>query len=66
VLVEVAGELWHGEVRELNRLRARIAEELRQEILISPIIELVEPGFLPQTESKAVRVMDNRDQARGD
>jgi len=66
VLVEVAGELWHGEVRELNRLRARIAEELRQEILISPIIELVEPGFLPRTESKAVRVIDNRDQARGD
>lgn len=66
VLVEVAGELWHGEVRELNHLRARIAEELRQEILIGPLVELVEPGFLPQTEGKAVRVMDKRERARGD
>ncbi len=66
VLVEVAGELWHGEVRELNRLRRRIMEELRQEVLVTPIVELVEPGSLPAGEGKAVRVLDKRDLARGD
>jgi len=66
VLVEVAGELWHGEVRELNRLRRRIMEELRQEVLVTPLVELVEPGSLPAGEGKAVRVLDKREYARGD
>ena len=66
VLVEVAGELWHGEVRELNRLRRRIMEELRQEVLVTPLVELVEPGSLPAGEGKAVRVLDKREFARGD
>lgn len=66
VMVEVSGELWHGEVRELNRLRRRITEELRQETLVTPLVELVEPGSLPKTEGKAVRVVDRREHARGD
>lgn len=66
VLVEVAGELWHGEVRELNRLRRKIMEELRQEVLVTPMVELVEPGSLPAGEGKAVRVLDKREHARGD
>ena len=66
VMVEVAGELWHGEVRELNLLRRRIMEELRQEVLVTPLVELVEPGSLPAGEGKAVRVLDKRDHARGD
>lgn len=66
VLVEVAGELWHGEVRELNRLRRTIMEELRQEVLVTPLVELVEPGSLPAGEGKAVRVLDKREHARGD
>ena len=66
VMVEVSGNLWHGEVRELNRLRKRIMEELRQEILVTPLVELVEPGTLPAGEGKAVRVVDRREFARGD
>ena len=66
VLVEVAGELWHGEVRELNSLRRRITDELRQEVLLTPKVELVEPGSLPAGEGKAVRVLDKRDNARGE
>ena len=66
VLVEVAGELWHGEVRELNELRRGLIEELRQEVLITPMVELVEPGYLPAGEGKAIRVVDKREHARGD
>ena len=65
VQVEVAGELWHGEVKELNELRRRITDELRQEILVTPRVELVEPGSLPAGEGKAVRVLDRREHARG-
>ena len=65
VMVEVSGDLWHGEVRELNQLRDRIVNELRQEILLTPMVELVEPGALPQGEGKAVRVEDKREHTRG-
>lgn len=66
VQVEVAGDLWHGEVKELNQLRRRIVQELRQEILVTPRVELVEPGSLPTGEGKAVRVVDMREHTRGD
>jgi phenylacetate-CoA ligase len=66
VQVEVSGELWHGEVRELNQLRRRIVQELRQEILVTPRVELMEPGSLPAGEGKAVRVVDMREHAKGD
>ncbi len=64
VLVEVSGDIWHGEVRELNRLRRRITEQLRREILVTPLVELVEPGTLPAGEGKAVRVVDKREHVR--
>ncbi|MBN2569121.1 MAG: phenylacetate--CoA ligase, partial [Deltaproteobacteria bacterium] len=41
-------------------LRRRIIEELKSEILITPKVELIEPGNLPTSEGKAVRVIDNR------
>ncbi len=66
VQVEVSGDLWHGEVKELSQLRRRIAQELRNEILVTPVVELVEPGSLPAGEGKAVRVVDMRDHARGE
>jgi phenylacetate-CoA ligase len=61
VMVEVTGDIWHGNVHELKDLQKRIREELRSEILVSPLVELVEPGALPQTEGKAVRVVDTRE-----
>jgi len=60
VLVEVTGEIWQGDVRGLRSLQKRIQEELRSEILVTPQVELVEPGSLPQSEGKAVRVVDRR------
>jgi len=46
-----------------NRLDSlgRIAlDELRSELLITPKLELLPPGSLPQTEGKAIRVIDER------
>ena len=61
VMVEVTGDIWHGNVHELKDLQRRIREELRSEILVSPLVELVEPGALPQAEGKATRVVDTRE-----
>ncbi|MDD5713206.1 MAG: phenylacetate--CoA ligase, partial [Smithellaceae bacterium] len=60
VKVEVGREFFTGEPKQLEALRRRIVEELKGDILITPAVELIEPGSLPQTEGKAIRVIDNR------
>ena len=61
VKAEVEKEFFSGNLKQLETLRRRITEELKSEILITPRVELVEPGSLPTTEGKAVRVIDNRE-----
>ncbi len=60
VKVEVNKKLFSGELKKLEALRKKIAEELKSEILITPKIDLVEPDSIPKGEGKAVRVIDNR------
>lgn len=60
VKVEIYPKLFLGEVAKLEALRTRIREELRSSIVISPIVELHEPGSLPVSEGKAKRVVDER------
>ena len=43
-----------------QKAAARIARLLKDELLISPRVELVNPGVLPAPEGKAVRVLDKR------
>jgi phenylacetate-CoA ligase len=62
VKVEVRAEMFHGDLKELQVLRKIITENLRSELLVTPEVELVEPGTLPRSEGKAVRVVDNRKQ----
>ena len=58
--VEVVQSAFRDEMRELTALQERLAVRLRQELDISVKIELHEPGGLPVSEGKAVRVIDNR------
>ena len=60
VKVEVNSRIFHGDMAELERLKKRIIEELKNEILIHPKVTLVEPNSLPKSEGKAVRVIDKR------
>jgi len=60
VKVEIYPKLFLGDVAKLEALRARIREELRSSIVISPNVELHEPGSLPVSEGKAKRVVDER------
>lgn len=61
VKVEVQKEYFDGDILHLEKLRRRISEDLKSDILLTPRVELVEPNSLPKSEGKAVRVVDNRE-----
>lgn len=65
VKIEASEALLVRGLDSLKDLTRRIAHALREEILVTPEVELVEPGSLPATEGKAVRVVDSRP-AQGD
>jgi Coenzyme F390 synthetase len=60
VQVELHEEHFVEDVRELTRLQTRIAHRLRDEILVTPRVELVQANTLPKADGKAVRVQDRR------
>ncbi|WP_319561654.1 phenylacetate--CoA ligase [Marispirochaeta sp.] len=60
VKTEVGKNIFTDDTRDLKALSSRIAENLKVSISINPTIELHEPGFLPVSEGKAVRVIDER------
>ncbi len=60
VKVEVRQEIFHGKATELEGLKREVAENLKNEILITPRVVLVEPNSLPKSEGKAIRVVDKR------
>jgi phenylacetate-CoA ligase len=60
VEVEVKREWFRGDLAFLDKLQKHITHLLRDEVLVRPFIRLVEPGSIPKTEGKAVRVFDKR------
>jgi len=60
IRVEIRGETFHGDIRELRQLRQRLGHAIKEEILVTAGIELLEPGTLPPVIGKAKRVIDNR------
>jgi phenylacetate-CoA ligase len=53
-------DLFTDDYSVLQALTRRITHQLKDEILLTPKIKLVEKGTLPQSEGKAVRVKDLR------
>lgn len=60
VKVEVKDEYFVEDMRALNALRQKIARVLKDELLITPKVDLVEHNSLPKSEGKAQRVVDRR------
>ncbi len=60
VKVEVKEEHFVEDMRVLRDLQKRIAHRLRDEVLITPRVDLVQTNSLPKTEGKAQRVLDCR------
>ncbi len=60
VKVEIRDEYFVEDMRQLAALQKRIVARLRDEILVTPRVELVERNSLPKGEGKATRVIDRR------
>jgi len=60
IKVEIKDEFFVEDMRVLKGLQEKIARKLKEEILITPKVELVEHKSIPRGEGKAVRVIDNR------
>ena len=60
VMVEVDERFFSDQIRELDALRKRIADALKQALGVSVIVKLVEPKTIKRSEGKAKRVIDNR------
>ncbi|WP_449243367.1 phenylacetate--CoA ligase family protein [Desulfovibrio sp.] len=60
VKVEIKEEYFVEDMRALQKLQKRIADRLRDELLITPRVELVQHDSIPKGEGKAKRVLDLR------
>jgi phenylacetate-CoA ligase len=58
--VEMHSDAFQEDMRYLKQLQGKITQELRNELLITPKVELVQPNTLPRSPGKAVRVVDRR------
>jgi len=60
VRVEMSESAFVEDMRVLESVSKRIAHDLKNELLVTPKVELVEPNSLPKSEGKATRVVDQR------
>ena len=60
IKVEIRDEFFVEDLRQLHKVQQKIARALKDEILVTPHVELVESNSLPLSEGKAVRVKDLR------
>jgi len=60
VMVEIMKDIFDGSLEHMLNLKSDIVNKLRAEILVTPKVELLEPGTLPVSEGKAKRVIDKR------
>ncbi len=60
VKVEVKESFFKEDLKYLTGLRKRLTEALKSELLVTPVVELVEPNTLPVSEGKALRIVDKR------
>jgi phenylacetate-CoA ligase len=63
LIIEVEVLSPSDDMRIYEKLRGKIAEALRDEILVNPKINLVQPGTIKRAEGKAVRVVDKREKS---
>ena len=60
VMVEVDEKFFSDEIRQLDALKKRIGDALKQALGIAVNVKLVEPKTIERSEGKAKRVIDRR------
>jgi len=61
VRVEIKRDFFNGSLDHLKRVEAKVRTKLKDELMVTPEIELLEPSSLPRTTGKAKRVIDRRE-----
>lgn len=61
IKVEINENTFTGTLEQLDALRSKITSELKTDLVVNPIVKLVEAGSLPVAAGKAQRVVDYRD-----
>ncbi|MDR0913250.1 MAG: phenylacetate--CoA ligase [Methanobrevibacter sp.] len=60
ILVEATATLFSDEMKKMEEIENKIANEIKKEIGLRVKIRIVESESIPRSEGKAVRVIDNR------
>jgi phenylacetate-CoA ligase len=60
ILVELKPEAFSDSFEQMDRFRRHIVDRLRQTLLITPVVKLLEPGRIERSLGKSRRVEDNR------
>lgn len=60
VKVEASPDMFSDEMKQLSTLEHKLAKDIHSEIGLRVNVTLVEPGSLPRSEGKAIRVIDER------
>jgi phenylacetate-CoA ligase len=63
IMVELQPDAFSDSFEEMNRFRQRVADRLRQALLITPAVKLVEPGGIERSLGKSRRVEDKREKS---
>ncbi|MDR2678114.1 MAG: phenylacetate--CoA ligase [Zoogloeaceae bacterium] len=61
--VELKPEAFSDAFERLDHFRAQVAARLRQTLLVSPVVKLIEPGGIARSMGKSKRVEDRRNKA---
>lgn len=62
ILVELLPEAFSDSYSEMNEFKHRVADKLKQTLLVSSVVKLVEPGGIDRSYGKTKHVIDNRTQ----
>ncbi|MDR2926446.1 MAG: phenylacetate--CoA ligase [Azoarcus sp.] len=60
VMVELQPDAFSDSFEQIDHFRHHIVDRLRQALLVTPSVKLVEPGSIERTTGKSRRVEDNR------
>jgi phenylacetate-CoA ligase len=63
LMVELKPEAFSDAFERLDQFRAHVAAHLRQILLVSPVVKLIEPGGIERSFGKTKRVEDRRNKA---
>ena len=61
ILVELQPEAFSDSFEQMNQFQHHIVNRLRQTLMITPVVRLVEPGGIERTLGKSKRVEDRRE-----